>query len=792
MTPEQLLHSNGIDYRPGKDRYYATCPHCSHLRKLAHQKLECLGVTIEGDSARWGCNHCSWTGPTAGASLRSMPPTTSYRYGDSLRKVRNPSGGPSKFYWQHINGKGTWDKGAGGADTKSLLYRIDEVREAIAAGEDIAIVEGEKDADTLWHLGIAATCNAHGASETGKKPKWLQAHSDQLRGADLLVFNDNDSTGYAHADTVSKLSLGIAKRVRRLDLKNEWPEIPIGSDVTDWLEKGRGTAQRLRELIDQTPDWHKVGNGAEAATPEAELERLARLSPFDYERVRKSAAEKLGVRASMLDRGVAAKRAELGLDDDDDGLQGSAVTFEEIEPWPEPVDGSQLLDDLATTFREHVVMLDYERDICALWNVHTYIIKHFKISPKLSIKSAVRECGKSTLLEVLNYTVYRPWATESITPAALFRVIAKWQPTLLIDEVDTFVSDNEELRGMLNASHRYDGAVTRTVGDEHEPRRFLVYASIALSGIGGLADTLANRSVTIVLKRRRPNEPIAQLRIGRMGRLEELRRRAVRWVADHEEHVAARDPKMPAIVINREADNWQVLLAIADEAGGKWPERARRAAEQHHNAVVGDDSSRLELLLGDIRTIRKGKTEMPSDDLVKALVAIESHPWAEMGKSGKPLTQNRLARMLRPVSITTENIRVQVGDRGGKMVEKVVKGYVFKHFEDAFARYLPPEGVSEPLQRYNADEMDTSFTFQTATPDPDVADGECEKSNNDGACSIVAVSKRSRGGNGQSHPCQQCKGEPDGTEREHTIDGERVWLHAECEPFWRNGWGVRR
>jgi hypothetical protein len=349
-------------------------------------------------------------------------------------------------------------------------------------------------------------------------------------------------------------------------------------------------AQQQREKDDSSDD-------------DAEIERLAKLPLLEYDRARKAAAEKLGVRATMLERLVKAKRAELGLNGDGNGLQGSTVTFEEIEPWPEPVDGAQLLANLAAIFREYVVMSDYERDICAVWNVHTYLIKHFRISPKLSIKSPVKECGKSTLLELLSYTVYRPWGTESITAAALFRVIEKWHPTLLIDEVDTFVGGNEELRGMLNASHRYDGAVTRTVGDDHEPRRFSVYAPIALSGIGGLADTLANRSVSIVLKRRLPNESIKQLRIGRMGHLEELRRRIVRWVADRAERIAAHDPRMPASIVNREADNWQVLLAIADEAGGQWPEWARKAAESHHVAVAADDTSRLELLLGDIRGI---------------------------------------------------------------------------------------------------------------------------------------------------------------------------------------------
>jgi putative DNA primase/helicase len=180
-------------------------------------------------------------------------------------------------------------------------------------------------------------------------------------------------------------------------------------------------------------------------------------------------------------------------------------------------------------------------------------------------------------------------------------VIEMWHPTLLIDEVDTFVGDDIELGGMLNHGHKYDGAITRTVGEDHEPRKFSVYGAVALTGIGGLADTLADRSVTIDLKRKRPGEKVTKLRLRHIEQLRELRRRIVRWVADHEESIAKREPKMPACIDDREADNWEILLAIADEAGGEWPERARRAAKAAHAAIADDDVALLELLLADIR-----------------------------------------------------------------------------------------------------------------------------------------------------------------------------------------------
>src|SRR5262249_5563262 len=156
-----------------------------------------------------------------------------------------------------------------------------------------------------------------------------------------------------------------------------------------------------------------------------------------------------------LDRLVQGEREKLGLAGDE--LQGHAVVFDEAEPWPSPVDGAQLLNMIASGIRRHVVLHRHACHICALWVVHTYLIKHFRISPKLFIHSPTKQCGKSTLLDVLARLVARPMLSSSISTAAVFRIISMYQPTLLIDELDAFLGENEELRGILNASHRYDG-----------------------------------------------------------------------------------------------------------------------------------------------------------------------------------------------------------------------------------------------------------------------------------------------------------------------------------------------
>lgn len=264
----QLLNGVGIYLRVyDSGRYYTTCPNCSDKRQTRHQKLKCLGVTIRDDRVFWGCNHCGWTGPERGSGGNG--PTRAewphYDYG-GLRKVRTPWSPPRpKFIWQHQNGSGKWEGGTDGADTNGLLYRIDEVREAIADGEPVLVVEGEKDVDTCWRLGFAATCNAHGASEKDKAPKWTDAHSEQLRGADLVVLWDNDAAGLAHADAVLTCSLGKAASLRTIDLAEEWPDIPPGGDVSDWVARGGGSAEALEQLIEEARHYHPTGESVKAA-----------------------------------------------------------------------------------------------------------------------------------------------------------------------------------------------------------------------------------------------------------------------------------------------------------------------------------------------------------------------------------------------------------------------------------------------------------------------------------------------------------------------------------------------
>jgi len=258
-------------------------------------------------------------------------------------------------------------------------------------------------------------------------------------------------------------------------------------------------AAKLAELRKQRENsGAKTGNG----DVNPEIVRLAALSPVEYEQQRKEAAEKLGVRASILDKLVRAERP------DDDNKQGGAIEFPEPELWPEPLNGALLLDDIATAIRDHVVMSDVARDTAALWVLHTYLPDRSLVSPRLTIASPEKRCGKTTMLDVLARLALKSLPTANVTAAAIFRVVEAYRPTLLIDEADTFLRDNDELRGIVNSGHRRGGSVLRTVGDDHEVRAFSTYSACAIALIGRLPETLHDRSVIVLLKRRLPTEAI--------------------------------------------------------------------------------------------------------------------------------------------------------------------------------------------------------------------------------------------------------------------------------------------
>lgn len=415
------------------------------------------------------------------------------------------------------------------------------------------------------------------------------------------------------------------------------------------------------------------------STVEEEIARLAALPAIQYDQQRIAAADHLGIRVGTLDQHV--ERARHGGFDDIPG-QGTPLNLKVIDPWTEPVVGEQLIVDLAEAIGKHVVLSEYQALAVALWIFHAHALEAAEHSPRLHVASPAPRCGKTTLLNTIAAMVPKPLHTENITTSALFRIIELAHPTLLIDEADIFLKDNEEMRSLLNAGHGRGGQAIRTVGDQFEPRAFKVWGPVVVAGIGRIPATLEDRSITIGLRRRLSREKIERLRSNRTGHLEILGRRVARWVADNQDILLDADPLMPETLGDRAQDNWRPLVAIADAISIVVGERVRAAAVKLAEEEVDDENAAI-MALADVATIfeLKKKDRLSSQDLVSALVAIEDRPWAEW-RRGQPLTKNSLARLLRPFGIHPKQIRFQ------PKPHPTIKGYEAAPIREAKARYV--------------------------------------------------------------------------------------------------------
>ncbi len=324
---------------------------------------------------------------------------------------------------------------------------------------------------------------------------------------------------------------------------------------------------------------------------------------------------------------------------DDDAGPANASIFEEVEPWPEPVDGADLLDDVTHALARHVIADKETLRAAALWAAFTWLVDVVQVAPIANITAPEKRCGKSILLTALGKLANRPLQVSNIAPAALYRSIELWAPTLLIDEVDAFLAAHEDARGILNAGFTRDSAIViRCVGDDHMPTAFNVWGAKALCGIGKIADTLADRSVPLRLRRRTAGENVESLRHSDPALWESLRSRLARFALDSAEAIGKARPAPIPGLNDRANDAWEPLLAIADLAGDHWPKSARNAAIALHG-LEGESPSIGAELLADVKAVFEAKSasKVFSADLLEALVADEEAPWATWNR-GKPMS----------------------------------------------------------------------------------------------------------------------------------------------------------
>jgi hypothetical protein len=397
-------------------------------------------------------------------------------------------------------------------------------------------------------------------------------------------------------------------------------------------------------------------------------------------------------------------------------------------------EGAAVLADVERFARRFLVLpTEHDFVVIVLWIAHTWAPSACYVSPRLVLDSPEPGSGKTRVLEVLALLCRSAKLTLSTTTAALYRRIAAagdQPPTILQDEADaifgkTATPQSEDLRALFNAGYKRGATVDRCEGDNKNMKvvEFPVFAPLALAGLAGkMPSTITDRAITLHMRRRAPDEQVSEFR-ERDARAdaEPIGQRLEAWAAANLPALTAARPAMSRGVEDRAAELWEALLAVADTAGGDWPQRARDACT--HFVVGAHADEKLSpgvRLLRDVQNVFGDRGRMFSADIIAALVASDQSEWSDL--RGKPLDTLRLAKELKRYGVRPKDVRID-----GSAAKKGYQVDGDDGLGQAWRRYLPQPGAgsrdsrdlgngagdddSDP--RHSRDSRDTAATAET-------------------------------------------------------------------------------
>jgi hypothetical protein len=384
-----------------------------------------------------------------------------------------------------------------------------------------------------------------------------------------------------------------------------------------------------------------------------------------------------------------------------EGLDAARAMHDEARPFEK--EGAAILNDVRSFLSRFIAYpSEQAKTAHVLWVAHAHLMGAWESTPRIAFLSPEPGSGKTRAMEVTELLVPNPVAAVNVTPAYLFRKVGSEDgpPTILFDEIDTVFGpkarENEELRALLNSGHRRGAVAGRCVvrGKIIETEEIPSFAAVALAGLGWLPDTILSRSVIVRMRRRAPDEKIESFRRRlHMPQGEALHRRLTAWAEAALQQATEARPRMPAGVEDRAADVWEAPLAVADLAGGDWPNWARRAATELVKAAREIEPSLNIRLLEDLRTIFEGEDSLSTKDVLARLCLLEDAPWNDL--KGKPITDRQLSQRLGAYGVKSKTVRIGAA---------TPRGYARADLHDLWRRYLPPL----------ADEIATSATSATS------------------------------------------------------------------------------
>lgn len=269
------------------------------------------------------------------------------------------------------------------------------------------------------------------------------------------------------------------------------------------------------------------------------------------------------------------------------------------QPADTPQETSVLLGDLLDFLPQHVTWSREFMVGAAAYVMATWVYERFQFFPYLQFIGPPGS-GKTRSLDALASVCYHACKQSSPTAPILYRVVSKYHPTLLIDEVDSSV--RSDLRNILREGSGRGGKVLRCRADNFEPQSYSCFGPKVYGGQEPITDAaLASRMIQENMTLVSPAAHIGpSLSDGFESQAHNLRARLLRWELDHFWTLKLHDPG------GKDARQRQLFQALFTVAPEKFHCDLHRLMERHHQAA------------------RKAMVDTPDGEIVIALKDMDS------------------------------------------------------------------------------------------------------------------------------------------------------------------------
>jgi hypothetical protein len=260
------------------------------------------------------------------------------------------------------------------------------------------------------------------------------------------------------------------------------------------------------------------------------------------------------------------------------------------------IPGDQLLDLLASGWFSHYARFGSPAaaDAVTLWAAHCWMrdeggILVTRATPRLYLLSSAPGSGKSHVLELLSMVVPNCHGLDlEPTAPGLAYTLSSEHATVLIDESDVLFGQGtrrQAVRAIINGGYTRRG--TYLNGKGGKATRLPIFGPVAMAGLdtmetdtGESLKALLSRGVKIRMEKAPSDNPPAKLTAAAEDAAGKVQYWLERWAGQVRGEVAEATPEIPEGLDGRAEEIWIPLLAIAEAAGGTWPDRARAACRE--------------------------------------------------------------------------------------------------------------------------------------------------------------------------------------------------------------------